>query len=355
MDKYKIDSHKLIYHPQRVGNWLKGKDTPPIYLEISPSGGCNHRCVYCALDFMRYQPRFLDTAILLSQVKNMSKAGVKSIMYAGEGEPFLHPDMAKIAIATKQAGIDVAFTTNGVLFTSEIAQACLGSTNWIKVSINGATPGTYSKIHGSSPADYHKVMDNLTYAARLRRKKKYSCALGMQVLLLPENRHEVMMLAEKAKKTGMDYLVVKPYSQHPLSHTQAYKNIKYSDYLPLAQELKKFNDKKFNVVFRLHAMEKWDEARLPYKHCYALAFWSYIDSGGDVWACSAYLTDKRFLLGNIYKDSFEAICASTRRKRVLAWAAKQFDVHKCRINCRMDEVNRYLWELKNPGSHVNFI
>ena len=33
----------------------------------------------------------------------------------------------------------------------------------------------------------------------------------------------------------MDYLVVKPYSQHPFSKTAKYKNIKYSKYLYIWQ------------------------------------------------------------------------------------------------------------------------
>ncbi|MCX5713155.1 MAG: radical SAM protein, partial [Candidatus Omnitrophica bacterium] len=96
MDKYRIDGHKLIYHVERVNDWLKGKNIYPVYMEVSPSGSCNHRCVYCALDFMKYRSRFLDTAIFKNRLGEMGKLGVKSIMYAGEGEPFLHKNIADI-------------------------------------------------------------------------------------------------------------------------------------------------------------------------------------------------------------------------------------------------------------------
>ena len=87
----------------------------------------------------------------------------------------------------------------------------------------------------------------------------------------------------------------------------------------------------------------------------ALPFWAYIDAGGGVWACSAFLGDDRFLLGNINEEGFEAIWKSEKRKKVMEFASRELDTAECRRNCRMDEVNRYLWELKNPSLHVNFI
>ena len=101
MDKYRIDSHKLVYHIPRIQDWLEGKNIYPIYMEMSPAGACNHRCTYCGLDFMKYQPRFLDTAMLKERLPELGRLGLKSIMYAGEGEPFLHRDMAEIINHTK--------------------------------------------------------------------------------------------------------------------------------------------------------------------------------------------------------------------------------------------------------------
>lgn len=355
MDRYRIDSHKLIYHVRRVNDWLEGRDTYPVYMEVSPAGGCNHRCIYCGLDFMKYQPRFLDTKIFKETLAEMGRLGVKSIMYAGEGEPFLHRDIIDIIRSTRNAGIDVAFTTNAVLLSKKIIDSALGDIAWIKVSVNGATPGTYSKIHNAPKDDFGKVMENMAYAANVKRKRKLTCALGMQLVLLPENKDEIKLLARTAKKIGMDYLVIKPYSQHPKSDTKKYKDIKYNGYLYLADELKRFNDGRFNVVFRINTMKKWDGAEKGYRRCLALSFWSYIDAGGNLWGCSVYLGDEHFLLGNIYRQSFKEMWEGEKRMKMLRWIEEEFDASKCRVNCRMDEVNRYLWELKHPPEHVNFI
>ena len=355
MDKYRIDSHKLIYHVSRVNDWLKGNCIYPIYAEISPAGTCNHRCIYCALDFMEYQTRFLDSRVLKERLSEMASCGLKSIMYAGEGEPLLHKEIVDIINYTKQTGIDVAITTNGVLFREDIIESTLENITWIKVSINGGTKETYAKIHKTNPESFERVISNMSYAAKIKRERGYKCTLGMQLILLPENSEEIKLLAQRAKDIGMDYLVIKPYSQHPSSRTNKYKEIKYSDYFYLSDELNSFKDDKFSVIFRMNTMEKWDEKKRNYRHCLALPFWSYIDAGGTVWGCSVYLNDENFSYGNIYKNSFREIWEGEKRVNSVRWAEEELDTSRCRVNCRMDEVNRYLWELKHLPEHVNFI
>lgn len=355
MDEYRIDSHKLVYHVGRVNDWLNGADIYPIYMEVSPAGACNHRCTYCALDYMEYKPRFLDSALLKERLTELGRLGLKSIMYAGEGEPFLHKDIASIINHTKKSGIDVAITSNGVLFTQELAKETLASITWIKVSINAATKDTYAKIHRTRPEDFEKVIKNISAAVELRNSKKLTSTIGMQLILLPENAHEALLLAKKAKEIGADYIVIKSYSQHNLSITRQYEGFKYSDYYEIGEEIKKLSCKGFSAVFRMNAMKKLEENSRGYEKCQALPFWSYIDAGGGVWACSAYLSDPRFFIGNINEKTFEAIWKGEKRKEAMKHAAEGLDITQCRRNCRMDEVNRYLWELKHPSLHVNFI
>ena len=57
-DKIRMDSHKLIFHPERICAWLNGEKIYPIEVEIAPSGACNHRCVFCALDYIGYKPNY---------------------------------------------------------------------------------------------------------------------------------------------------------------------------------------------------------------------------------------------------------------------------------------------------------
>jgi MoaA/NifB/PqqE/SkfB family radical SAM enzyme len=355
MDKYRIDSHKLHYHVRRVSDWQEGKTVYPIYMEISPTGACNHRCTFCGLDFMEYQRRHLDADVLKERLTEMAGLGLKSVMYAGEGEPFLHRRIVEVIRHTKQVGIDAALTTNAVLFKEKVAGEILPHVEWIKVSINAGTAETYSKIHGTKAADFDTAVKNMAAAARLKRKNGYQCALGMQMVLLPENREECITLAAIARDIGMNYLVIKPYSQHIQSRTDKYKDIKYGDLMHLADELRELNTDTFSVIFRARTMQKWDQAERGYERCLALPFWSYMDAGGNIWGCSVYLGDERFLYGNIYESTFREIWEGEKRKKSLKWVEEELDPCQCRINCRMDEINRYLWDLKHLPEHANFI
>lgn len=355
MDEFRIDSHKLIFHPKEVSRWLAGEEIYPIYMEVSPSGACNHRCTFCALDFMEYKPRFLDTAILKERITEMGRLGVKSIMYGGEGEPFLHREIGEIIEHTKNSGIDVAVTTNSALFSEGLASKILGHVAWIKTSINAGTPEVYAAVHRTQPGDFDRVIANLSAAVRIRKETGSRCNLGAQSVLLPENAGSMEALAETARNIGLDYLVIKPYSQHHMSHTKTYRDLDYSDFLHLKDALSRFNTPDFKVIFRERTMNKITRTVRGYEKCMALPFWSYVDSGGNVWGCSAYLGNEQFRLGNINEQTFREIWLGERRKECMRYVSTDLDPEGCRMNCRMDEVNLYLWELTHPSGHTNFI
>lgn len=354
-DEYRIDSHKLMLHPGRVARWLAGENIYPIYMEISPSGACNHRCTFCALDYMEYRPRFLQTSLLKERLSELGSLGLKSIMMGGEGEPLLHRDMAEIILHAKGSGIDVAMTTNGVLLTKEFAREALQSISWIKVSINAGTPESYGRIHRTKQDDFERVLANLATAVQVGRELGAECVIGAQMILLPENAAEVQELVAYCRAAGLRYLVIKPYSQHHRSITHEYEDFDYGPYIGMVRQLETCNDSQFQVVFRENTMRKMQRDRRGYERCQALPFWSYIDSDGNVWGCSAYLGDEQFLYGNIYEQTFAEIWTGERRRKSLDFVHCDLDPKGCRMNCRMDEINLYLWELTHPGSHVNFI
>lgn len=87
-NEIRMDSHKLIYHPHRVSEWLKGENIYPIELEVGLTNACNHRCIFCAVDYTGYKPTVMDGEVLKKRLREFAEKGVKSIIYAGEGGAF---------------------------------------------------------------------------------------------------------------------------------------------------------------------------------------------------------------------------------------------------------------------------
>jgi radical SAM protein with 4Fe4S-binding SPASM domain len=102
-------------------------------------------------------------------------------------------------------------------------------------------------------------------------------------------------------------------------------------------------------------MKKLDSGH-AYKKCYSTPyFWAHMMADGDLYGCSAYLQQSKFCYGNLKENSFQEVWESEKRLKSISYVKEKLDITGCRENCRMDEVNGYLWQLKHPKEHDNFI
>ena len=355
MDDWGIDSHKLHMHPARVAQWLdaednweKAKHVMPIYWEITTSAACNHRCTFCSVDAIGYPPILMDADVLSQRMGEAKRLGVKSVMFAGTGEPLVHKRIAFITSSAVSSGLDAAFTTNGVLLDrlGDAVSLC----SWIKVSLNAGSKATYAAVHQTDEKDWDKVWAGIEGAG----KRKGNCTIGVQCVVLPENCYEMRDLAARSRDAGADYLVLKPYSQGTFSITRKYENTDYAsmrDYLSKVCEL---DTPTFKVIYRSEAVNQEISGKHHYDKCRATPFfWVYLMADGRVFTCSAHLMDERFCIGNLYEQSFQEIWEGDLRRK--NWALmRDFNIKQCRLNCRMDKPNRYLADFSKV-QHVNFI
>ena len=368
-DKYAIDGHKLAYHPIEVAKLLNAKDDVsklidiyPIYVEVSPVGACNHRCTFCAVDYIGYQAtNRIEVDVMMRALEDMGSNGVKSIMYAGEGEPLIHKQINEIVAKTKEVGIDVSFTTNAVAMNDRFIENSLQHTSWVKVSLNGGSAKSYAQVHQTREIDFQRVINNLKKAVEFRNKNKLNCTIGVQSVLLPENADEMVNLGKIIRdEIGADYFVIKPFSQEPSSINILYEDIDYSSMTLRANEkrLKALETENFKVSYRSETMSNYHEdQKNRYTTCYSTPIYmAYLMAEGSVYGCKDHLLDPNFCYGNINKNTFSEIWKGERRRKGIEYVLNELDVSKCRINCRMDKVNRYLFDLKEGKvDHMNFI
>lgn len=347
-----MDSHKLLYHPREVSRWLDGEDIYPIEIEISPSGACNHRCVFCAVDYLGYEPSFLDKDVILRDIAQMHREGLKSVVCSGEGEPLLNKDLPEMANRIKEIGVDVAMSSNGALFSKEIARECLGAFSWIRFSVASLERGSYEMIQRAPEGDLDRVKENIADAVEIKKRKACTTTLGVQCLLMEENAGQLAEMARELRDIGVDYLTVKPYSQH--KHSENRRMIDYESLLSIEKDIQSLETDAFRVYFRANAMRRMHHKK-SYGRCWGLPFMTHIDAKGNVWPCVAHIGADEFKYGNIYEQTFQEIWEGEKRRTVTEWLWSLDIDEVCREACRLDSLNQYLDELKNPGEHVNFI
>jgi len=346
-----VDNHKLTLHPERVGEWTQKGDCYPIYVEIGPTNACNHKCVFCALDFLECGADFIDSNILISNLRYMSEKGLKSVMFAGEGEPLLHKDITLFVKKAKEFGLDISITTNGVLFTQEKIEKILPNLSWIRFSIDSGTKENYAEIHRTEEKDFEIILENLKRAVDYKRQHNLKTTIGTQFLAIPNNLDQAVILAQKLKEIGVDNLQIKPYSHHPQSKNDFVINPE--DYNNLKNALMQFDSEDFKVLFREVTAQRIQEG-IVYPECFGLPFFALIDAKGNIIPCNLFYNNPEFTYGNLNEQSFTEIWEGEKRKSVIE-KIKQNGIHECRKGCRLDVINRYLHRLKNPNLHDNFI
>ena len=353
MEEFGVDSHKLIYHIPRVYEWLQNGDAFPICVEITPAERCNQRCIFCAFDYLEYKGPLIDDEILKERLPEMASLGVKAVVYCGEGEPLLHPRFSQLVGYAKGASLDAALSTNGLNLDLEAAKQYLPLLTWLRVSINAGTPQTYNRIHRGRSTDFDRAMDNLAQMVSLKSQKKYSCTIGVNFILLDENFDEVLPLARTLKRIGVDYLAIKPYSWHPSSLNQLKTSFSFADLAGLDNQLQSIASQDFSIVLRFKAMSRAGKPK-SYSQCLGLPFFTNINAWGDVMPCQLFMGKREFSYGSIYQNSFSEVWRGKQRRSVLERIARM-DISECRENCRIDSINAYLWNLKHPVPHLNFI
>ena len=351
IDKYRIDSSKIMYHPKLVSEWLeadtweRAKKIYPPYWEITTSAACQHRCTFCSVDAIGYPAILINPIVLAERLREAKELGVKSVMYAGTGEPLVHKRINTIVASAHAVGLDQAFTTNGCLLEKlDHPELC----SWIKISLNAGTKESYAKIHQTDEKDWDRVWENI----RGLVKRRGRCVVGVQCVVLPENYRDMASLAYQSRDSGADYLVLKPYSQGTFSIVQ--RQIDYKEMEDELQKVKEYSTPSFQVIYRENAVKREVEDH-HYEKCLATPFmWVYSMADGRVFTCSAHLLDDNFCIGNLNQQSFQEIWEGEGRRK--QWEhMKTFDIHNCRKNCRMESVNQYLDQVKHQIPHVNFI
>jgi len=307
------------------------------------------------MTFIGYPNRRLETTRTLKLLDEVAECGLKSILFAGEGEPLLHPDIGRFISHAKHNGIDVGLFTNGQFLKEELAEEILPHLTFVRLSFNGGSRDNYAAIHNVRPDTFDTVTHNILTATRIKQSRGLETDIGAQFVLIPENLDLLIEAVKVLKGTGVDYLAIKPFVQQ--SDQQGYQlsgPLDFDRVTKLLEEAESHTNEKFVVMARKAAFAEY--GRRGYQHCNGTSFISVINSAGDVATCLPYWDKEEYIFGNVYDSTFKEIWKSERRNRITTYLQKRLDAHGCPPNCRPNAVNEFLWDIMFPNvKHINFI
>lgn len=362
-----LDGHKLVWHGERVQAWLRGERIAPITMDCALTRRCNYRCVYCYGQLQANDEKRMTKDVIFRFLDDAAEIGVKAVSLVSDGESACSPHLYDALSRGKSNGLDMALGTNGCLLQDDKLLAALSCLTYLRFNISAAEPDRYAKIMGCKEECFLKVINTIKQCVALKIKHGLSVTLGLQMVLLPDFKDQIIPLAKLGRELGVDYLVIK----HCSDDEKGSLGVDYSQYFGLADILKeaeKYSTESYTVK------AKWSkilsEGKRRYCQCFGPPFIMQLSGSGLVAPCGMLFNRKykKYHIGNIADTSFKKIWQSKRYWEVINLiASEKFDARTmCGTLCLQHIVNEFLWDIKQgtvklgkPAGpkpmHVNFI
>jgi len=348
------DDPRTLYHPEAILSWSEGKYFPPVLAEISPTGRCNHKCRYCYA-MTRIEQDHMDDDLLMRLPDDLESAGVKAILYQGDGDPLMHKKLPDVINKFK---IPQTISTNGALFTPAFQDKCLDKLNYVRFSVLDSDPKRYAYQHGTTEQQHAMLIENLKYAVKNRTKTM----LMATVYLEPYSFDYAYDIVSYFKDIGLDYIVVMEAIYYDLSPVG--KRAFTSDGLRpheinyMKNRVLMLNENDFEVRFRFPNCETktgvTPETFTP-GFCQGVFFETVIAPTGDVIPCWRGWNKPELSFGNLHEHTFEHIWRSKRRQDITKWILNtppEGDV--CKV-CNQYKNNQILESYMNRTEWANFL
>jgi len=356
VDRFNMTGHKLLWHLDRLQAWQRGERVAPLHIEMGVASGCNLACKYCYGTVIGKtsigEQVLLPKNVFCELLKDAESLGVRSISLVGEGENTIHPDLYDMLECCRKSNIDFGIATNGIALKESRLLEFLESFVWVRFSIGAANRDIYKIVHGKDR--FGHVIDIIRKSVELKKEYNLPVTIGTQMVIIRDNMFQIFPLARLSKDLGVDYFVAKPCSDTP----DGKLNVKHEEYYklePILREAEKLATNEYDVVMKRNKL--LNMGKNDFKVCYGTQFNMTINANGDVAPCGHLLGYRKdeFYMGNIKETSFSDIVEGDRYWEVQR-KVQTLNVNKeCETNCLHHYINDFLYTLKNPPPHINFV
>ena len=193
----------------------------PISINLDLTTACNYRCDHCIdWDILNTRHKYVEEE-LRSSIRLMAGRGLRSVILIGGGEPTLYPGFADFVKFLKTLGLQVAVVSNGGRGARLLdAIAHMEEGDWIRLSLDAGSNALFLAMH--KPVDKKLDLDGICEWIPKLKARNPAVRVGFSFIIVwkgaersgvdvHENIHEIALATERAKRSGFDYISLKPF------------------------------------------------------------------------------------------------------------------------------------------------
>lgn len=266
----------------------------PYWLTIDPTNFCTLKCPFCPTGQGRNsRPKAMLSLENFKRIIDELGPYLIHIDFCNWGEPFLNRQIYQMIKISKQYHIDTKIDSNFNKFSEQDAEdLILSGLDKLIVSIDGATPQTYSKYRIGG--DFNLVMNNLKLLLKKKRQlNKSHPFISWQFLVFRHNEDEIEQVKRMGNDLGVDHVGI----------TRAF--IGNKDWIPLNEAYSHYQREGTEFISSQDRTERFLKA--PQEE---VCNWPWeaivINADGSVSPCCS-VEDEKDDFGNIFQQPFKEI------------------------------------------------
>lgn len=319
-----LDSHKLSYHTDRVEAWEAGERIAPVSVDMSLTRACGAMCSFCYAMMQESQSRSsIKTEHALNLLDDFAKIGIRSVSLVSDGESTLSKAYVPFIQHAAELGINVGNATNAWEWEPDKIEQVLPHLTWVRFTVAAGRPESYAAIMYRGPEHtevFERAIKHIKYAVDLKRRKNLGVTLGIQMVLMPQFKDEIIPFAKLGLDLGVDYAVIKHCSDDE-QHTLGIDYSQYESLHNLLVQAESMSNEQTKIIVKWDKIKDGDKP--SYKRFYGPQFLLQISGSGLV-APSGMFFNARYSklhIGNFTEERFIDIWKSERYWRAMNYLA----------------------------------
>jgi|TARA_B100000315_G_scaffold180474_1_gene169292 radical SAM protein with 4Fe4S-binding SPASM domain len=361
-----VDLPSIFWHPDSIQKYLNKKMFAPLYVEISPTSACNHKCFFCYTEnvMSKYGGISIPPKRLINLLIELAECGVKNVELQGTGEPLLNKGTPEAIVQGKKRGMDICLVSNFSLPNQKTIDKIVECISFLRISSLEKNHKLYEKTHGPfvnrSPEDeYKKVIKNIEYSINLKERNNLDTVFVSTFIATKYNIRHIVETAKLAKELGFNIFTIKPLIR--MSQNDGHENLDinlHTQYADIFSEVENISDETFKVNCRNDFFEYYvDSSKVErnFTSCPGIYFEVLIDSDAKIYPCGEFWRNEEFCLGDLSNDTFKNVWFNKKRVKATNEFIRKNRYPVCDYRCKQFPINGILEKLSNPRLHPNVI